>query len=424
MKFIKDFKSPDPVPQEGIDQAIKLMQTGRMYRYNFYAEFHEENPDLSVLGEENIASEVAKLEYEFSRYLGYKYAVAVNSCGSALFLSLKAAGINHQDKVFTNGFTFTAVPSSIVHAGGIPVYIECNTNYTIDIEDFKSKIAANPDAKYFILSHMRGHISEMDEIKVICDEAGIYLIEDCAHSLGAKWDEKHVGHHGKIACFSSQSYKMLNSGEGGFIVTNEPREAVYSILGAGCYEKLYKKHLARPFDDDLFEELKPTVPGFSLRMNNLTAAVIRPQINKLEAKVAQYKKRYNRLIGLLASVDRIRIPNPPEKCDRAPSSIQFNLLNLTTKQLDKFIKETAVRGVKIQVFGRFDNARYFKNWRYSFAEIPDLEQTDEIISFACDLRISLSFSLEDIDNLASIVKEVIEKIINEAEQEKLLVSNP
>ncbi|MDJ0724536.1 MAG: aminotransferase class I/II-fold pyridoxal phosphate-dependent enzyme [Prochloraceae cyanobacterium] len=422
MKFAKDFKSPDPVPQEGIEQAIKLMQTGRMYRYNFNAEFHEEDADLSLLDDREIASEVTKLEYEFSRYLGYKYAVAVNSCGSALFLALKAAGVQHEDKVFTNGFTFTAVPSSIVHAGGIPVYVECNSNYIIDLEDLRHKIAANPDAKYFILSHMRGHIAEMDEIKAICDEAGIYLIEDCAHSLGAKWDGKHVGHHGKIACFSSQSYKMLNSGEGGFVVTNDEKAAAYCILGAGCYEKLYKKHLARPFNDEIFEELKPTVPGFSLRMNNLTAAVIRPQINKLEAKVAQYRKRYDRLIGLLESVDRIRIPNPPQKCDRAPSSIQFNLLNLSTKQVERFVKETAVRGVKIAIFGRLDNARYFKNWRYSFTEMPDLKQTDEIISCACDLRISLSFSLEDIDTLASIVKEVLQNIVDEAEQEKLLVS--
>jgi len=330
--------------------------------------------------------------------------------------------VQHQDKVFTNGFTFTAVPSSIVHAGGVPVYVECNSNYIIDLEDFRHKVAANPDAKYFILSHMRGHISEMDEIKAICDEAGIYLIEDCAHSLGAKWDGKHVGHHGKIACFSSQSYKMLNSGEGGFVVTNDEKAAAYCILGAGCYEKLYKKHLARPFNDEIFEELKPTVPGFSLRMNNLTAAVIRPQINKLETKVAQYRKRYDRLISLLESVDRIRIPNPPQKCDRAPSSIQFNLLDLSTKQVERFVKETAVRGVKIAIFGRLDNARYFKNWRYSFTEMPDLKQTDEIISFACDLRISLSFSLEDIDTLGSIVKEVLQNIVDEEEQEKLLVS--
>ncbi len=412
MEFTKDFKIPDPVPQEGIEQAIKLMKTGRMYRYNFHAEF-EEPIDPSQIDDE-LATEVAKLEYEFSRYVEHKYAIAVNSCGSALFMSLKAAGLQYQDKVFTNGFTFTAVPSSIVHAGGIPIYLECNSQYLIDVEDFKRKIQEHPDAKYFIVSHMRGHVSDMATIKQICDEQGIYLIEDCAHSLGAKWtDGNHVGHTAKIACFSSQSYKMLNSGEGGFIATSDERVAAYCILAAGCYEKLYKKHLARPFNDTIFEELKPHVPNFSLRMNNLTAAVIRPQLGILNEKIQRYKSLYNQLKNILDTVEGIHIPPSFDKVDRAPDSMQFNLLNFTKSQVDQFVKDTAVKGLKIQIFGRLDNARYFKNWQYSFTEMPELKQTEEIISCACDLRLSPSFTTEDIDTIGRIIKNVINDIISE-----------
>ncbi len=412
MEFTKDFKIPDPVPTEGIEQAIKLMKTGRMYRYNFHAEF-EEPIDPSQIDDE-LATEVAKLEYEFSRYVEHKYAIAVNSCGSALFMSLKAAGLQHKDKVFTNGFTFTAVPSSIVHAGGIPVYLECNSQYLIDIEDFKRKIQEHPDAKYFIVSHMRGHVSDMEAIKQICDEQGIYLIEDCAHSLGAKWHNgKQVGHTAKIACFSSQSYKMLNSGEGGFIATSDDRVAAYCILAAGCYEKLYKKHLARPFNDAIFEELKPHVPNFSLRMNNLTAAVIRPQIRILGEKIERYKLLYKQLKDILEQVEGIHIPPSLDTVDRAPDSMQFNLLNFTKSQVDRFVKDTAVKGLKIQIFGRLDNARYFKNWQYSFSEMPELKQTEEIISCACDLRLSPSFTTEDIDTIGRIIKNVINDIASE-----------
>ncbi|MDJ0681765.1 MAG: aminotransferase class I/II-fold pyridoxal phosphate-dependent enzyme [Xenococcaceae cyanobacterium MO_167.B52] len=413
MEFTKDFKIPDPVPQEGIEQAIKLMKTGRMYRYNFHAEF-EEPIDPSQIDDE-LATEVAKLEYEFSRYVEHKYAIAVNSCGSALFMSLKAAGLQYQDKVFTNGFTFTAVPSSIVHAGGIPIYLECNSQYLIDLEDFKRKIQEHPDAKYFIVSHMRGHVSDMEAIKQICDEEGIYLIEDCAHSLGAKWKNgKHVGHTAKIACFSSQSYKMLNSGEGGFIATSDDRVAAYCILAAGCYEKLYKKHLSRPFNDDVFEKLKPHVPNFSLRMNNLTAAVIRPQIGILEEKIQRYKLLYNQLKDILNTVEGIHIPPSLDQVDRAPDSMQFNLLNFTKSQVDQFVKDTAVKGLKIQIFGRLDNARYFKNWQYSFTEMPELKQTEEIISCACDLRLSPAFTTGDIDTIGRIIKSVINDIVSEA----------
>ena len=412
MEFTKDFKIPDPVPQEGIEQAIKLMKTGRMYRYNFHAEF-EEPIDPSQIDDE-LATEVAKLEYEFSRYVEHKYAIAVNSCGSALFMSLKAAGLQYQDKVFTNGFTFTAVPSSIVHAGGIPIYLECNSQYLIDLEDFQRKIQEHPDAKYFIVSHMRGHVSDMEAIKQICDEEGIYLIEDCAHSLGAKWKNgKHVGHTAKIACFSSQSYKMLNSGEGGFIATSDDRVAAYCILAAGCYEKLYKKHLSRPFDDGVFEKLKPHVPNFSLRMNNLTAAVIRPQIGILEEKIQRYKLLYNQLKDILNTVEGIHIPPSLDQVDRAPDSMQFNLLNFTKSQVDQFVKDTAVKGLKIQIFGRLDNARYFKNWQYSFTKMPELKQTEEIISCACDLRLSPSFTTEDIDTIGRIIKSVINDIVSE-----------
>lgn len=416
MKFAKDLKTPDSIPQIGVERAIKLMETGRLYRYNFNSEFEEDSSHKKLDGE--LASEVAQLEKEFCNYTGHKYAIAVNSCGSALFLSLKAAGIQFQDKVFTNAFTFTAVPSSIVHAGGVPIYVECNHQYLIDTEDLESKIKANPDVKFFVISHMRGHISDMDKIQEICDQAGIYLIEDCAHSLGTQWyDEslgkyKPAGHHGQISCFSTQSYKLMNSGEGGFLATDDEKVAAYCILAAGSYERLYKKHIARPFDDSLFESLKPQVPNFSLRMTNLTAAVIRPQIPTLEDKISQYEQRYNQLANILAPVENIFVPSTLEKVKRVADSIQFNLTNFTPEQADQFLRQTAERGVKMQIFGRMDNARYFKNWKYSFADLPNLEKTEKIISFACDLRLSLSLNAEDINLIGYIIKDVVYKIVS------------
>lgn len=420
MQFTKQ-TNPDPIPQEGIDQAVKLMQSGHLFRYHFEAEIEEEAIPSTL--EDEPAIEVAKLEDEFSGYTGHKYVTAVNSCGSALFLGLKASGLQSQEKVFTNAFTFTAVPSSIVHAGGVPVYVECNDQYLVDVDDFQKQVQANPEAKYFIVSHMRGHISDMDAIKAICDENEITLIEDCAHSLGVKWYDdqnqqyQHVGHHGQVACFSTQSYKLLNSGEGGFVATDDDNIAAYCILGAGSYEKLYKKHLSRPFDDQVFEEIKLSVPNFSLRMSNLTAALLVPQIPTLDEKFAAYNQRYKQLANILAVADNIRIPSPlPQVTSAMGDSLQFNLLDLTAKQAEQFIQRTKDRGVKIHIFGHKDNARYFKNWQYSFEETPNLEQTDEIVSFACDLKLSLSFNANDINLIGYISKEVLYQIVAEAHQ--------
>jgi dTDP-4-amino-4,6-dideoxygalactose transaminase/ubiquinone/menaquinone biosynthesis C-methylase UbiE len=418
IKFNKSFKTPDTIPEEGIQQAIKLMRQGRLYRYNFSDNF-DNYSNLCELNDEDeqLATEVAKLEYEFSLYTKHKYVVAVNSCGSAIFLALKATGVKSGDKVLTNAFTFTAVPSSIVHAGGVPIYVECNSEYVIDLEDLKHKIKAHLDAKFFVLSHMRGHISDLDAIKNICAQAGIYLIEDCAHSLGAKWNGNLVGHHGEIACFSTQSYKILNSGEGGLIATNNPQFAAYCILASGSYEKLYKKHLARPFDDNLFEEMKPHVPNFSLRMNNLTAAVLRPQIKFLENKIFQNNQKYTRLVEILSSIRNIYIPSSLEKVQRAPDSLQFNLLGLTSEQVDKFVEQTSERGVVIQIFGRNDNSRYYKNWQYSFTETPNLEQTESIIASACDLRLPSSFNFDDLNLIGYIIKDILYKILRQDEHQ-------
>lgn len=408
---------PAPIPQEGIKQAVKLMETGHLFRYHFDAEICEETTPDHL--EDEPATEVAKLEDEFSRYTGYQYVTATNSCGSALFLSLKAVGIQPNDKVLTNAFTFTAVPSSIVHAGGVPVYVECNRQYLVDIADLERKTAQHPDAKYMIVSHMRGYISDMDKLKALCDAKNILLIEDCAHSLGSKWhdtktgQDKLVGHHGEVACFSTQSYKLLNAGEGGFIATDNEEIAAYCILAAGSYEKLYQKHISRPFNDELFEDIKFSVPNFSLRMHNISAAVLRPQIPRLENKINAYNERYEQLVRILSVVENIELVPALEQVKQVHDSVQFNLIHLSPAQADKFVQYTSEQGVKIQLFGHKDNARYFKNWQYSFQETPALDQTEKIIRFACDLKLSLSFSSHDINLIGCIIKNTLYKVIAE-----------
>jgi dTDP-4-amino-4,6-dideoxygalactose transaminase len=89
-----------------------------------------------------------------------------------------------------------------------------------------AEIADKSGAKYCLVSHMRGKVGDMDKITEICEKRGIVMVEDCAHSLGVSWKGKHTGHHGAMACISSQSYKMLNSGEGGFLLTNDDELAV------------------------------------------------------------------------------------------------------------------------------------------------------------------------------------------------------
>lgn len=91
----------------------------------------------------------------------------------------------------------------------------------MDLKDMEAKIKAHPEAKFMLVSHMRGKLCDMDKVKEMCDANGITMVEDCAHSVGVFWGEEHTGHHGIASCFSTQSHKAINSGEGGFLCTGD-----------------------------------------------------------------------------------------------------------------------------------------------------------------------------------------------------------
>jgi dTDP-4-amino-4,6-dideoxygalactose transaminase len=274
---------------------------------------------------------------------------------------------------------------------------------------------------------MRGHISDVAQIKAICDEHNICLIEDCAHSLGVQWTDTdsdkatHIGHHGAAACFSAQSNKLINSGEGGLLVTNNAEIATYAILAAGSYELLYQQHLARP-DDALFEKMKRNVPNFSLRMSNLTAAILRPQLPELDEKISTYNELYTELESLFSDIAFVETPITLPQVNRVGDSFQFNLVNMTVDQVLDFLTIARDQGIELQVFGHTDNARYFRNWKYSFDELPDLQQTEEIITAACDFRIPLTFTRHDVRSIAGIIRNILDNISQPSEMKRVALS--
>lgn len=377
--------APWVVPKSGIEEAVQLMESGDMFRYN--------RPDAD--------SVVSRVECEMAAYTGHKYCVALNSGGSALFLSLLAAGVTPKEKVFSNALTFGAVPSSIHHTGAKTVFVESTDSYVIDLDDLERKCKENPDVRFLLISHMRGKIADMDRVEEICNEHNVTMIEDCAHSFGVFWNGKHTGHKGVAACISSQAYKMLNSGEGGFVVTNDETIAAFVIVAAGGYEKLYKKHVCRP-RDEVFEQIgKLKIPNYSMRMSNLHAAVLLPQIGVMEERRALCNQRYVQVaarleIGANNLGVRMKIPPQHPKVDACNDSIQFNLLNYTWDQCQEYLKAVKKRGVPVSVFGSHDNARNYKTWQF-LGDVPHLEQTEHVIRFAVDVRLPPEFNDEDCD---------------------------
>ncbi len=210
-------------------------------------------------------------EREFATMLGARYAVAVNSCSSGLYLSLLACGVSPGDEVLVPAFTFIAVPSAVVHAQAQPVLVEMTDDYAVDPDDLERKIT--PRTKALLLSYMRGYAPELERVVDICDRHGIALIEDVAHGLGETWNDVPLGRFGRVAAYSFQSYKLLDGGEGGMVVTDDRDIALNTILRAGCYDRTWQCHFLDDDDRAWLERSVNSLPAYAMRMSNLTASV-------------------------------------------------------------------------------------------------------------------------------------------------------
>jgi len=285
------------------------------------------------------------------------------------------------------------------------VYVESEEGFRIDVDDLEKKIMTS-GAKYLMVSHMRGKLASMDRIKAMCEEYGVYLIEDSAHALGVEWKGEPAGHHGTISAISSQSYKMLNSGEGGFLLTNDPVVGAKAAVYAGAYEGLSAKHITVP-SSEVFGDLPNQLPNYSLRMHQVTAAIIRPQIKTIDERRELYNQRYYALVKRLNGLPHVSIPDQYPEVTIVGDSVQMTMKDMSPDQIDFFLWACKARGLPVELFGHPSNARYFKNWKFAPADC-ELPQTEALIKSTVDIRMPLQWVDADFDDMFNVVKEAIE----------------
>ena len=392
--FKKSFTQQEAIPQVGIDNAISVMQSGRLHRYN------------TLEGEDSVTSQ---LELLFSKWQGSKYCLACTSGGVAIQLALRSVGVKPGDNVLANAFTLAPVPGAIENVGANSILVEIDENFHINIADFTAKANASK-SKFLLLSHMRGHITNMDKLVEICKSLKIQIIEDCAHTMGAKWDGKRSGNFGLVSAFSTQTYKHINSGEGGFLVTNDDEVIAKAIMHSGSY-MLYDKHASSP-NNDIFEKVKLKTANFSGRMDNLRSSILIPQLKDLDNKVIKWNNLYKELYDRLKTQDGIFIPNRDKREFYVGSSIQFRLKDFADKKIQDFIKNCKKRGVDLKWFGDKNPIAYtsrYDSWEY-LENIPVLKNTLEILKTTLDMRIPLTFDNNDCRVIAEIIIEEFRKL--------------
>jgi dTDP-4-amino-4,6-dideoxygalactose transaminase len=393
--FKGSFTQQEPIPEAGIEAALTVMRHGRLHRYN------------TTEGE---VSETALLEQEFAEAVGAKYCLAVASGGYAMATALRALGVKPGDMVLSNAFTLAPVPGAIAAVGARPVFVGVTENLTIDLDDLEAKIGL---ARVLLLSHMRGHICDMERLMAICDAAGVKVVEDCAHTMGAAWNGTPSGRHGMVGCYSCQTYKHVNSGEGGFLVTDDAETAARAVILSGSY-MLYEKHLAAP-PTAAFEQIRYETPNISGRMDNLRAAILRPQVADLTRQCARWNERYRRIEAGLSGTPGLTLIERLAQETIVGSSFQFLLLDWPAPAVRAVVSRCKARGVELKWFGAEEPVGFtsrYDSWRY--AETPAMPATDRILAAIVDMRIPLTFSLEDCDLIARIIRAEVGAVFQDA----------
>ncbi|WP_394199514.1 DegT/DnrJ/EryC1/StrS family aminotransferase [Litoreibacter albidus] len=395
-RFAKSFTEQPALPQASLDAAARVLASARLHRYQ-----------ADAAG----CFEVANLEQEFAAWQSAKYCLAVTSGGQALQIAMRAIGVQHNEPVLTNAFTLAPVPGAIRAVGGAPILVETTQDLVIDLDDLKAKAEAS-GARVLVLSHMRGHLVDMDALMRVAKGCALTVIEDCAHTMGATWHGIKSGNFGKIACFSTQTYKHINSGEGGFITSDDPDAMARATIMSGSYMN-FDRHAASPTEQH-FTTAKYDCPNMSARMDTLRAAILRPQLGTLDQDVATWKKLGATFEAALAGAAHLRIPSRPDAACRVPSSVQFRLPAFSAEQCERFCEAALHRGIEVKWFGKSTPERYtssFHHWHY----IPrqSMPNTDAVLATLFDLRLPLTFDVDDCRALAAIIVETASAALSE-----------
>ena len=266
---------------------------------------------------------VQEFEQTVSSFVKSKYVVAVNSGTAALQAALYALDIKHGDEVLIPSFTFVATANAVVSVGAKPIFVDIlKDNYTIDPDDLEKKITKKTRA--IIPVHLYGNVAQLERLSEIAKKYNLSIIEDSAQSLGSTYKGKSAGTFFEMGCYSMYPAKVMTSGEGGFVVTNNKkfRDRLLMIRNHG---------MVRGYDTKIF--------GLNLRLPEINAAIATIQMKKLPNFLKSRKKNADLLSKLLSDLN-VKLPNP-----RKNESVNWYLYTIATKKRDKILQKLNKKGI-------------------------------------------------------------------------------
>ncbi len=374
-----------------IDAALRALRRRRYFRY-------DSRPQAET--------ETGRLERALCGFFGSPYALACSSGTAALALSLMALDLPPGSLVMCPAFTFAATPSSILLAGHRPVLVDCDEDLNLDVGDLRRKMTA--DVRAIVAVHMRGFASDMPAVCAVADEYGVPVVEDAVPALGVQLHGRPLGTYGAFGAFSTQSDKSLNTGEGGFLLTADKEAYARAIVYSGAYEGRMSRHFVDPPEiDDL------AMPIFSMRMDEIRAALAGAMLDRLPGRLAAHRRNYDRVAAGLAGQAGIKVRQPVAEGAYLGEALLFRLIDVPVPAVAWFAAALRAEGISARALGdpADCNVRAFWNWRFLFPDAATARAacpvTADLLDRVIDIPLSANLTEEDCDELVEVVGKVM-----------------
>lgn len=356
-----------------------------------------------------------QFELSLQERFGVPYALALSSGTSALTLALLALELPPDTAVGCTTFTFTATPSAIIQARCCPLLVNVDENLLLDLEDLERNL---PKMGALVVVHMRGYAERIETIMDMANKYGVPVVEDAVPSLGLKVSGRYVGTWGRFGTFSTQSDKSLNSGEGGFLLCHDKTDFQHCVVMSGAFENRWQKHFKDTHALDPALELR--YPLFNFRIDEIRAALLLSQLDKLDIRLKRMRQNYDYLRNSLAEFSSIRLRKPGSPNAVLGDYLMFRLEGASIETTIALASALRSEGISARALGDTSepNVRRFWDWRYLFPE-QDVKQiqasfprSTKMLSRMIDIPLSPLLELDDLQQLVIALRKSLQKIRN------------
>jgi len=297
---------------------------------------------------------VKDFENKLAAYFEVPYVLGVASCTDALILSLKALGIGPGDEVIVPAISFFSTAGAVSWVNAKPVFVDIEEK-SFNIDPLKIEQALTSKTKAIIAAHLAGRMSDMEKIFTLARKHNLYLIEDAAQAIGAKYKNYHIGYYADLACLSFNPQKILSAyGDGGAIVTRQTALAekisMMRMYGANGYKEVSFRH---------------PIVGVSSRLSSFQAAVLNIKLDNLAEVIEKWRKNYFMYSKFLRGVEDIVLPEVPSENDYYINGYRFIILTKKREELLKYLRDNRVDArshysVPLPYLGAFEYLGYKK----------------------------------------------------------------